>query len=310
MNRPTPRRRLDGLTRFAFAGVAMLAGAANAAASTNPTYRVTTNLGSFDITLYEQAAPGTVANWIGYVDRGDWENMFFHRSEPGFVIQGGGFTYTDETLAIPITTQPPIANEFGVSNTRSTLAMAKLGGDPDSATSQWFVNVGNNASNLDNQNGGFTVFGRVVGDGMQTVDAINALTRFNLNPPEGGPYGSVPLTGISGQGFNERLIFTESIVELSVLAGDFDHSGAVDQGDLNLVLSNWGQTASSLDVGLYGFGPGPVDQTALNAVISNWGTSAQPNLTLVDVPEPAAGLALLAAGGAALARRRPVAATR
>ena len=82
-----------------------------------------------------------------------------------------------------ITQDAPVPNEFSPlrSNVRGTIAMAKLGGDPDSATSEWFFNLVDNSSNLDNQNGGFTVFGRVIGNGMEVVDTMAALPRINAS---------------------------------------------------------------------------------------------------------------------------------
>lgn len=143
---------------------------------------VETQLGSFEIELFEDEAPNTVANFLTYVRDGRFEANIIHRSVTDFVIQTGSYRVVDgEVDNVP--TDDPVANEFGLSNTRGTVAMAKLGGDPDSATSGWFVNLADNSENLDNQNGGFTVFGEVVGDGMAVVDAIGALPIYNLGLP-------------------------------------------------------------------------------------------------------------------------------
>lgn len=93
--------------------------------------------------------------------------------------------------------------------------MAKLGGDPDSATSQWFFNLSNNSANLDAQNEGFTVFGEVVGDGMVVVDAIAALPAF----PFGGAFDNLPLRAFSSDDFDngvpvgeEHLVIINAII--------------------------------------------------------------------------------------------------
>ena len=108
--------------------------------------------GTFQVNLYDNATPETVANFLNYVNNGRYTNSVFHRSAPGFVVQGGGFTYD---LALPLNevpTFPAVVNEPVYANVRGTIAMAKLGGDPDSATAQWFFNLGDNTANLDNQN--------------------------------------------------------------------------------------------------------------------------------------------------------------
>jgi cyclophilin family peptidyl-prolyl cis-trans isomerase len=165
----------------------------NASAQTTaaPMVRFVSPLGPLDIQL-DNTAPQTVANFLGYVRRGDYADMFMHRSVPGFVVQGGGFASragaAAQIQAIP--TQPPVVNEFSAtrSNVRGTVAMAKVGGNPNSATNQWFVNLNNNAGpcpgtpqqqGLDCQNGGFTVFGRVTAPSMAVADAIAALRRVN-----------------------------------------------------------------------------------------------------------------------------------
>lgn len=142
--------------------------------------RMQTVKGVIDVQLYDTATPLTVANFIKYVKANAYTDSFFHRSMAGFVIQGGGFTWKTSVAAVK--TYAAVKNEYSKtrSNLRGTIAMAKLGGDPNSATSQWFFNLANNSANLDNQNGGFTVFGKVLGAGMTTVDAIAALPKANL----------------------------------------------------------------------------------------------------------------------------------
>ncbi len=142
--------------------------------------RFMTNLGPIDIILFADRAI-TVQNFLAYITDSRYSNSFFHRSVSGFVVQGGGFTNTTGSTVTPVTTFTPIVNEPGISNLRGTVAMAKLGGNPNSATSQFFVNVADNSANLDAQNGGFTVFGRVPSSGMTVVDQINALPRGNYS---------------------------------------------------------------------------------------------------------------------------------
>jgi cyclophilin family peptidyl-prolyl cis-trans isomerase len=139
------------------------------------------------IELYDSETPSTVANFLNYIEtpggQRRYDGTFVHRSISNFVVQGGGYAYDSglgefsAASAPHIGTDAPIVNEFdaGRSNVRGTIAMAKLGGDPNSATSEWFFNLTDNSANLDVQNGGFTVFGRVVGTGMDTIDAIAAL---------------------------------------------------------------------------------------------------------------------------------------
>ena len=137
-----------------------------------------TSLGSFVIELYDDDAPLTVTNFLNYVTRGDYNNTVIHRSIPGFVIQGGGYEYSTFFGQIfHISTEMPVQNEYDParSNIRSTIAMAKQGGDPNSATSEWFFNLADNSANLDYQNEGFTVFGHVLDSGMDIVDAAAAL---------------------------------------------------------------------------------------------------------------------------------------
>jgi len=173
-----------------------------------------TPFGAVEIELFDEEAPETVANFLKYVNDGDYVNSFIHRSDPGFVVQGGGFTFVDGApVAIP--TDPPVINEPGISNLRGTVAMAKVSGDPNSATSQWFFNLADNSANLDNTNGGFTVFGQVTGDGMDVIDQIAALQVWNA----AGAFSELPLIDYSGSGSvtedHLAMIEIEEIDELS-----------------------------------------------------------------------------------------------
>ncbi len=138
--------------------------------------RFATTKGTFDVALHATATPQTVSNFLNYVARADFDDSIVHRSVPGFIVQGGGFKPAPPNLT-RIPTDPSPTNEPGISNLRGTVAMAKLGGNPNSATDQWFVNLSDNSANLDNQNGGFTAFGRVCGGGLAVAEAIAALPR-------------------------------------------------------------------------------------------------------------------------------------
>ncbi len=148
--------------------------------------------GITEVLLFDQAeagAPLSAANFIEYVLDGAYANTIIHRSVPEFIIQGGGFTVDGfEDVTVPgdavsdVTSNAPVQNEFSESrsNVRGTIAFAKLGNDPNSATNQWFFNLNDNSGNLDNQNGGFTVFGEVLSEvDLDGLDAIASLPTFN-----------------------------------------------------------------------------------------------------------------------------------
>ena len=144
--------------------------------------RVNTTLGDMDFILFDTATPATVANFMNYVNAGNYTDVAFHRSIAGFVIQGGGFKGAGTGSNFnSVVTNPTVVNEPGIANVFGTVSMAKLGGDPNSATSQFFVSLGDNRSNLDYQNGGFTVFGRVAGNGMNVAQAISNLPDDTYN---------------------------------------------------------------------------------------------------------------------------------
>lgn len=157
------------------------------------------NEGLTEVVLFDQddkGAPLTVENFTNYVEDGDYVNSIIHRSVSDFIIQGGGFFLNDDSTISQVPTDDPVQNEFSSerSNLEGTIAMAKLGNDPDSATSQWFFNLGDNSENLDNQNGGFTVFGEVLSEqDAETVNAIAELPRLDLSEQLGSPFNTVPL---------------------------------------------------------------------------------------------------------------------
>ena len=133
--------------------------------------RFETSLGSFTVELFDKEAPISAKNFRDYVEAGFFDGTIFHRVIPGFVIQGGGFTPEMQQKK----TRAPIQNEAsnGLKNRRGTLSMARTN-DPHSATSQFFVNLVDNAF-LDPGRGGagYAVFGCVT-DGMAVIDAIAA----------------------------------------------------------------------------------------------------------------------------------------
>ena len=133
---------------------------------TESAVRMATTKGNVDLVLYSATVPQTVANFLSY----NYGNVLFHRAPAGFVVQGGGYkAYAAPDVFERIAAAAPVANEPGISNTFATVAMAKVGDDPNSATSEFFFNVGDNSANLDNQNGGFTVFARVAAPSVQTT---------------------------------------------------------------------------------------------------------------------------------------------
>lgn len=161
-----------------------------AAPAVNPLVQFDTNMGSFVVELEPKAAPKTVANFMQYVKSGFYQGTIFHRVIRGFMIQGGGMNESMEEKD----TKAPIALESrnGLTNKRATIAMARTS-DPNSATSQFFINVANNhfldaARAADGQ--GYAVFGRVV-SGMKTVDAIASVRTHSK-----GWHDDVPLRAV------------------------------------------------------------------------------------------------------------------
>jgi cyclophilin family peptidyl-prolyl cis-trans isomerase len=154
---------------------------------TTSAVRFTTSSGVVDIILYPLATPATVTNFLNYVTNQSYNDGFFHRSVADsagslYIVQGGGYQYVPANGFTRVTKAAAVQNEPGISNLKGTVAMAKVGGNPNSATSEFFVNLNDiNKGNLDVQNEGFTVFGRVSAPTLAVMEGINGLTKKNYN---------------------------------------------------------------------------------------------------------------------------------
>lgn len=148
--------------------------------------KLETSMGDIVIELNEEASPITVKNFLRYVEEGFYDGTIFHRVIPDFMIQGGGFT----AEMVQKKPHPPIVNEAsnGLKNDRGTIAMARTA-NPDSATSQFFINHKNNdfLNYAGQSKPGYTVFGKVV-EGLDVVDAIAAVKTTRK-----GRYSDVPV---------------------------------------------------------------------------------------------------------------------
>ncbi|WP_133471913.1 peptidylprolyl isomerase [Paraglaciecola marina] len=212
---------------------------------------IRTSLGDIEVNLFDDATPETVENFLSYVNSGAYANVVVHRSVTGFIIQSGGYEYSGSAAAgeVPldtIETGPAVINEPVYSNLRGTIAMAKLSGSADSATSQWFINLADNSSNLDTQNSGFTVFGQVSDAGMQTADVIASTSTVDL----GSAFTDIPMLDYTATDFANDVVIAEE--NLVVIADVVVTDAAID-------------TAAFLS---------PVENTLIDADSSMGGTSS------------------------------------
>jgi cyclophilin family peptidyl-prolyl cis-trans isomerase len=159
----------------------------------NPVVVIQTTMGDITIELFRDRAPKSVENFLGYVSDGFYTDTIFHRVINGIIIQGGGLTANLQRKP----TKPPIENEAtnGLRNTRGTVAMARTG-EINSATSQFFINTADNASQFDRRGPapadfGYAVFGRVTA-GMNVVDKIERVKTL----PGDVPASPVTITGV------------------------------------------------------------------------------------------------------------------
>jgi cyclophilin family peptidyl-prolyl cis-trans isomerase len=200
-------------------------------------------LGPIELELFEAVTPLTVANFLGYVDANAYDQSFIHRSVPEFVIQGGGYKLNASQQIVLVAVNPPqVMNEPGLSNVRGTVAMAKLSGQPDSATTQWFINLDDN-SFLDTTNGGFTVFADVI-SGLEHADAINALTIVNA----GSPFGELPVIGWTPGNpvtVSNLVLLPDVARQTAPQCGDLDADAHIDDADVARLRSHLVNPAGS-----------------------------------------------------------------
>jgi len=165
-----------------------LAGSAAGAGKGNPMVVLSTSLGDIKVELYQDKAPITVKNFLDYVKAGYYDGTIFHRVIPGFMIQGGGLTADMQDKREG--QKPAIKNESenGLKNDTGTLAMARTSA-PDSATSQFFINVKDNGF-LNKESAqdkvGYAVFGKVV-EGMDVVRKIEQVKTTSKGPHQNVP---------------------------------------------------------------------------------------------------------------------------
>jgi cyclophilin family peptidyl-prolyl cis-trans isomerase len=164
-------------------------------AAPNPQVQIVTNAGKITVELFPAEAPLTVANFLAYADSGFYAGTVFHRVIPNFMIQGGGFTadMTEKPVGEPVKNE----SRNHLHNERGTIAMARTD-DPDSATSQFFINVRSNLTldfNYVTRKQGYTVFGRVV-DGMDVVDGISLVATRSVAQHDDVPLNPIVIEAV------------------------------------------------------------------------------------------------------------------
>lgn len=189
-----------------------------------------TVFGDIEVELYDQDKPVTVQNFIRYVKSDVWRDMFVHRCDTNFVIQGGGYSVasrgTTNQFIASVTNYGSIVNEFGAgrrfSNVYGTISMAKLAGNTNSASSQWFFNLNDNTFlDAPDTNNLFTVFGHVV----RGTNVLNVFKTFSRSTPTnavadlrfvlGGAFGELPLLTTNAT-YNDLIYVDVSLLNVQV----------------------------------------------------------------------------------------------
>jgi uncharacterized protein (TIGR03437 family) len=277
---PNTRRRF-----FSFLVVlAAFSGCLNAQTTcpSSSVVRFQTNLGGIDVVLTPTVTPMTVANFMTYVCSGAYTagdltvngeqvpyvGTIIHRSltiaaaVPPYVIQGGGYAL-DGLIPTLIPFNSPVANEFSISNTRGTIAMAQNSSGIDSATNQWYFNTADNSSTLDSQD--FTVFGNVGNNpSLAVMDAINALPTYGENYGPDEDFANLPLINYSCPNTNDcplikvaNFVFVNSVAPISPV---MPSAGFVDAA--TSLSSSTGISPGEM-ISLYGTELGPTQGTQL-----------------------------------------------
>lgn len=280
--------QLNGLQTIAVRSTDEAGGVQNASVTVDlvvgTVVQFSSNVGTYEVEMFDALTPRTVANFLTYQD--EYVNSIIHRSVTDFVVQGGGFTVAGGVID-NVNTAAPITNEFNsaTSNIRGTLAMAQLGGNINSGTSQWFVNLKDNGpstttpafTGLDTVP--HTVFGRVIGNGMTVVSAIAAVSKTNLATASGvSALDTVP----------QRNTFTELTQQLTGTVSTTTGSnvvtgtGTLFSTELTSALGNPGGSRSRLRIGTQTYNVQSIDTDPLTRDVRlNIDRSATETLTNV-----------------------------
>jgi len=217
--------------------------------------QMSTDYGDLTINLYDVDTPKTVENFLRYVEAGHYDGVVIHRSIPNFIIQSGGYTSVvnenGNDYLIDITKYAAVVNEPVFSNVQGTIAMAKVSNSPNSATSQWFLNLADNSANLDVQNGGFTVFGSIESSeiNQNTLSQLVAIPTYYF----GGFTSNIPLhNGYTESDYNSNPIVSPSdehflkIHSVSIIDYTVDTASELEKPENTLIDSLGSDSAGSL----------------------------------------------------------------
>ena len=165
--------------------------------TTKPQVTMQTSKGAVVYLLEPNAAPYSVVNFLAYVNTGFYNGLIFHRVVPNFIVQGGGYK-ADLSQKFPLYGPISLESGNGLSNGRGSLAMARTS-DPNSATSEFYVNLINNAKSLDYvdaNNPGYAVFGKVI-SGLSVIDAIGRVSTASKDGMDDVPTSTVSITSVT-----------------------------------------------------------------------------------------------------------------